>query len=201
MAGHGDESSPQLIQVHRQAAGGLGGIQNQRYAPSGAQGGDLGHRQHIAKDVGDMVAYDCGDLRGQQPLELVQDGLRLKQGRGGHLHLDVWDCGQRPRDGVVLVAGNQHGVPRLDQGLNGDVEPMGGVEGQYHIVGLPHVKQLRRRLAAGEGGLRGQHGRLVSAPSGRGHVVDRIGAGTGHGGRFLQRGSGGVQVDHRSTSR
>ena len=69
--------------------------------------------------------------------------------------------GQGPGHRIVLEAGDHRPSPRRDQGADGDVQAVGGVKCEHHPLRVRHAEQVRRRLTAPEGGLRGQPGRLM----------------------------------------
>ena len=54
MPRHCHKGRPQPLKVQGQTAGGLGGINNQGHPSGPAKGGDLGHGQDKAKDIGYM---------------------------------------------------------------------------------------------------------------------------------------------------
>ena len=199
--GHGDEGRPQLPEGQGQAAGGLGGVHDEGHPPLAAQGGDRLNGQNKAEHVGHVGAHHRVHLRRQLPPEGLQGGLPVKEGALGRFDGHVRDGPEGPGHRVVLIAGDEHGAPRLHQGFDGDVQAVGGVEGKDHPVRLGHVKEGGRLPAAGEGRLRRRHGGPVPAPAGGGQVVDGVGAGPGHRGGLAQGGGRAVQVDHSSTSR
>ena len=103
-------------------------------------------------------------------------------------------------NGVVLIAGDDHPAARLDQGVNGNIQPVGGIEGKDHLLRLRHMEQRGRLLPAGKGGIRRVHGRPVASPAGAGQMVDGPGRCPGHAGRLLQSGGCAVQINHSATS-
>ena len=196
---HGDEGRSQLSHPHRQAAGGLGGVQHKGDPPRPAQGGDLPNRQHEAEYIGHVGAEHRLHVPVQLPLKGRQLGLPVKKGCLRHPHLRPQGA-EGAGDGVVLIAGDHHRVPRLQQGADGDIQAVGGVEGKHHLLRVLQMEELRRGPAAGEGRLRRSHGGGVAAPPRGGQMVHRPGHGPGHGGRLLQGGGCAVQIDHNSTS-
>ena len=199
VARHGGEGRPQGFKVQGQAAGGLGGVHNQGHFPLPAQGGDLLNRQDKAEDVGHMGAYRQAGALVQLPAEGLQSGPLVKEGASGHPQPHIHGV-QGPGHGVVLIAGDYHPAPRTGQGLDGDVQAVGGVEGEHHPLRVPHMEQPGRRFPAGEGPLGRVHGGLMPSPAGAGQVVDGPGGSGGHRGRLLHRGGGTVQIDHSATS-
>ena len=75
-----------------------------------------------------MVADDAVDLRCELLTELAQNLLRVEKPRGGHLHAHIGNRGQRTRDRIMLITGDEYGVPGLYNGLDGNVEPVGGIQ-------------------------------------------------------------------------
>lgn len=141
MPGHGDEGRTQFRKGHRQAACGLRCVQNQGNPPCPAQSRHTLHRQDITKNVGDMVADHTG-----YALELAAEGLhqfpRLEQRAGRHAYV-CSQCMQRPGDGIVLITGDKHGIARLDQGFDGNIEGVGRIEGEDHLLRSLYLKKLR----------------------------------------------------------
>ena len=199
--GHGDEGRTQLPEGQGQAAGGLGGVPDEGHPPLAAQGGDRLNGQNKAEHVGHVGVHHRVHLRRQLPPEGLQGGLPVKEGALGRFDGHVRDGPERPGHRVVLIAGDEHGAPRLHQGFEGDVQAVGGVKGKDHPVRLGHVKEGGRLPAAGEGRLRRRHGGPVPAPARGGQVVHGVGAGPGHRGGLAQGGGRTIQVDHSSTSR
>ena len=105
-----------------------------------------------------------------------------------------------PGDGIVLIAGQGHPGPGPHQGLDGQIQAMGGAGGENHLLRGGHAKQSGGLLPAGKGHAGCLHGRPVSAPSGTGQPADGPGGGDGHFRRLLQGGGRAVQIDHSSTS-
>ena len=58
--------------------------------------------------------------------------LRIKERACSHPDIDTKGV-ERSGDGVVLIAGDHHGVPGLQQGMNGEIQPMGGVGGEQDV--------------------------------------------------------------------
>ena len=74
--------------------------------------------------------------------------LPVKEPPPGHENIRPQPM-EGPGHGVMLKAGDHHSVPRLDQGMNGHVQSVGGVQGEHHLL-RPAIKQRRRPLPAGE---------------------------------------------------
>ena len=200
MTGHGDEGRPQFFLPHRHTAGGLGCIHNEGNPPAAAQNGDLLYGQDETEHIGDVGTHHRFRIRFQTGLKGIQQSLPVKQ-RGFGCH-DLRPQGvERPGDGIVLPGGDEHPVPRLHQGTDGDVQAVGGVEGKHHLLGAFHAEEIGRRLTAGKGGLRRPSGGQMAAPAGAGQISHRPGRRPGHSGGLLQGGGGAVQIDHSPTSR
>ena len=108
-----------------------------------------------------MGADHSFDLWGQIVFKGLIHGLRLEQRRTGHFYGHVRDSRQGPGDRIMLVAGHQHRISRLDQGMDSQIEGVGGVEGKDDLLRGGHVEQPRRRLPAGECDCRGLHSRIA----------------------------------------
>ena len=182
---HGNEGGPQLTQGKGQAAGRLGGIHDQGDPPAPAQGGDVLDGQDEAEHIGNMGAHRRPHLRGQRPAEGLQSGRPVKQGAVRHPHRHPRDGPERPGDCVVLITGDHHGVPRPDQGFDGQIQPVGGIESKDHLFRLRHIKEGGGLLPAGKGGVRRRHSGPVSPPAWAGQMADGPGAGPGHLRRLL----------------
>ena len=77
-------------------------------------------------------------------------GLRLKQRSPGHQQLRPQGM-EGPGDGVVLIAGQGHPGPGPHQGLDGQIQAMGGTGGENHLLRGGHAKQSGGLLPAGKG--------------------------------------------------
>ena len=200
MPRHSDEGSPQRRHVQRHDTCRLRGVDDQRDALLPAQCGDLLHRLYEAEDVGDVVADHGVRVRRNQAVKGRCHRRRLEQRPGGYVDPGP-QSGQRTGDGVVFIAGDHRLSSRRHQGLDGDIQRVGGIEGKDHLFRAPHVVQFRQLAPAGKGGVGGPHGRRVSAPARRAHGGKRIRHGGGHCGVLLESGGRTVEVDHGSTSR
>ncbi|MPM66604.1 hypothetical protein SDC9_113514 [bioreactor metagenome] len=201
MSRHGDKFGPQRLKIHGLAAGGLGGVQNKGHTAPAAQVCDFLRRQNIAEHIGNVVKNNGLHFSGKLLFKLAQNQVRPEQGRSCHLDGHALDGGQRPGDGIVLIARDQHRVPRLYQCVDGDVQPVGRVIGEYHVFRLGHVKQLCGRLPAGQGGLRRLERRLMPSPARACKMIHGIRNSPGDAGRLLQGCGGAVEINHTSTSR
>ena len=198
MSRHGNEFGSQCFQRNRQASGRLGRVHDKGNPPFPAAFCHLLHRQDIAKDIGNM-----GEYRPVRPpiqrLFPLRKGVRpVEELPAGHHHPGI-----QPVEGtgyrVVLKAGDHHPAAGAEQGTDGDIQSMGAVVCQHHLLRLAG-KQLSCRLPAGVELLRCRPGCPIAAPSG-------IGAGT-HGLRhravnlwgLMEGGGSVVQIDHSLTS-
>ena len=150
MSRHGDKGCAQLPHVDGQTPGRLGGVQHKGNSTFPAQGRDALHRQDEAEHVGHMVTNDGPHRLVQLALKGADLSLRIKERACSHPDIDTKGV-ERSGDGVVLIAGDHHGVPGLQQGMNGEIQPMGGVGGEHHLFWALHLKELRRCLTAEKG--------------------------------------------------
>ena len=198
---HRHKGRAPVLHTHRKHPGRLGGVHNKGNLTPPAQGGNLLHRQHIAEHVGHMGTDDHIHLRGQPPLQFLQKQIGTEERGPDHPQADIGNRRQRPGHRIVFISRQEHRGSRLYQGMHGNVQPMGGVEGQHHPLGLPHLEEGGGLLPAGQQ-RSGGPGRRAIGPSSR----------TGHGCHgppdcpeysrgLLIRGGGTVQIDHSSTSR
>ena len=120
--GHGHKSCTQSLKIHRETAGRLGGVHDERYLPLPAQRRDVQDGQHIAKHVGHMGAdhHICASFV-QDGLKTPEHLLRLKQRPVRHLDLHIRNGMERSGDSIVLITGNQHPHARLHQGIDGEI--------------------------------------------------------------------------------
>ena len=167
-----------------QTPGRLGGVQHKGNSTFPAQGRDALHRQDEAEHVGHMVTNDGPHRLVQLALKGADLSLRIKERACSHPDIDTKGV-ERSGDGVVLIAGDHHGVPGLQQGMNGEIQPMGGVGGEHHLFWALHLKELRRCLTAEKGGFCRPHGGNMPAAA-RGCQAPHCGRNRPrHGGRFL----------------
>ena len=128
----------------------------------------------------------------QLPLELLQKEVRAEERGLDQFDPHAGDHGQGAGHGVVLVAGEDHGLPRLDQRAHGNIQPVGGVERQNDPLRLANPEALGGGLPAGQEGLRCPRRRAVIAPAGAGHGGQGLGHGLGDRRGLLQGGGGAV---------
>ena len=140
VARHGDKGRPQLRQVQGQRPCRLGGVHQQRHTPAAAESGDLLQRLDAAEHVGHMV--DDHRIRPGQngPSEFLRhllppEGRRIHH-RQAHLRYGV----QGAADGVVLIAGDHHPAAGNHQRPDGDIQPVGSVHGEHHILRRRHAE-------------------------------------------------------------
>ena len=195
---HGDKRRPQPVQFHRQGSGGLGRIQDKGDSPLPAHGRHLLHRQHIAEHVGHMGKHRRLRPGPKGPGEFLQGILPAEQPPSGDLQLGPQGI-QGPHHCIVLEAGHRHPGPGPHQGADGDIQAMGAVGGQHHLLRAAAEKP-GRRLPAAEHRPGPQLRRRVAAPARTGTA----GHGPGHRPVYLRRlmegGCAVVQINHSSIS-
>ena len=103
---------------------------------------------------------------------------------------------QGAADGIVLIAGDHHPAAGNHQRPDGDVQPVGSVHGEHHILRRRHAEQRRRLGPTPEGRLLRPAGGGMTAPSGSGQLCRRLRHGLPRLGRLFQRGGRSVQIDH-----
>ena len=195
---HGDEGGVPCLEGHRQRAGRLGGIHNQRHTPGAADGRDARNRQDIAENVGDMGGDD-GLGVGRDGAVKVRKGIRrVKELPPGHGDAGTQGM-ERPHHGIVLKARDHHLVSRGNQGFDGDIQAMGCVKSEDHLL-RRRLKEASRRLPAGKGNLRGTPRRGVTASAKAGAGGHGLGHRAVHRRGLLERGGRRVEIDHGNTS-
>ena len=202
VTGHGHKGRPPPGQVHRQHPRRLGGVHDQGRIRLPAASGDVLHRQHRPKHVGNVGAdHGPGPLLPDGPAKFLRRQVRPEGRRVDHRHGKPRDGVQGPGDGVVLVSGDHHPVPGTQQRPDGQVQAMGGASGDDDVFRLGDSQQLRRLLAAQIGRLLGQVGGRIAPPARGAHGMRRPGHGPAHSGGFFQGGGPGVEIDHCAASR
>ena len=101
------------------------------------------HRLHKTKHVGNMAANHGVQTGADHQVKGLGHRLRAEQRSVCHGHVCV-KRRQRPGDGIVLIAGEQRPPPIGNQTFDGNVQPMGGIHGQYHPLRVLCTKQLRQ---------------------------------------------------------
>ena len=156
------------------------------------------HRQHITKDIGNMGKNRRHRLLAEGPVKVRQGIFPAEQFPARHRHPGAQGV-KRASDRIVLKAGNHHPVPRMNQGSNGHIQPMGTVHGEHHPLRLT-VEHLPSQTPTAEYRLCRLHGRRVAAPA-------RIGASEqspvdcgAHCLGLVQRGRAVIQVNHGFSS-
>ncbi|CAN4043963.1 Enoyl-CoA hydratase/isomerase family protein, partial [Dysosmobacter welbionis] len=187
VARHGDEGRPQGRHVQGQHPGGLGRVDDEGYLPLPADSGDSLHRLDETEYVGHVVADHRVRAGHDQAVKGRRHRCRLKQGRRRHGHLGSQGR-QGPGDSVVLISGD-HGFPAgRHQALDGNVQAVGGVHGEGHLLRVLQMVQLRQLCPAVEGSLRRTHGGGVSAAAGRAHGGHGVPHGVRHSPGLLEGG-------------
>ena len=144
---HGNEFGSQCFQRNRQASGRLSRVHDKGNPPFPAAFCHLLHRQDIAEDIGYMGEDRpiCPTVKGFLPFP--QRVRPVKELPAGHHHPGI-----QPVEGtghrVVLKAGYHHPAAGPEQGMDGDIQSMGAVICQHHLLRLAG-KQLSCRLPAG----------------------------------------------------
>ena len=185
------------LKVHRQHARRLGRVHDQGHSFPLAKCRDLIDGQDEAEDVGDHGTHN--KLRLFDPfLEDAQAGSTVEKRRGGDDDLRTQGF-QRPRDGVVLIAGDEHLCPRLCKRMDGDVEAVGRVHGEDDVVRIRHAEKLRRLFPAAIDELGCPHRGGVTAAAGACAGAHGVDHGAGNRGRFYECGGRVIEIDHSPT--
>ena len=196
---HGDKGRAERVQLERQDARGLRGVHDQGNSLRAAERSDLLDRQNEAEHIGDVRADDGVKLRRDAVFKGAQQRGAVKERRSGDLDPRAQRV-QRPRDGVVLIAGDGDAPALRHERTDGDVQGVRRVGGKDDLLRRGYAEQLGGKAPAAEGRLLRRSGRGIAAAPRRGHgahgPLHRIGNAQG-----LSEGRrGGVQIDHGSTS-
>ncbi|MPN06103.1 hypothetical protein SDC9_153358 [bioreactor metagenome] len=195
VARHGDERRAQRRHIQRQDSGGLGCVDDEGYAPLPANGGNGLHRLHRSEDVGHVGADHRVHIRRDGLFKGLRRQVRPKQ-RGAR-HADVRrQRRQRPGDGVVLVPGDDDSPAVGNKAFDGDIQSVGSVHGEHHLLRLRYMKEFCQLRAAGKQRLGRLHGLRISAPPRRAHLPQGRFHRVTHRLRFLETGGRAVQIDH-----
>ena len=196
---HGDKGRAERVQLERQDASGLRGVHDQGNSLRAAERSDLLDRQNEAEHIGDVRADDGVKLRRDAVFKGAQQRGAVKERRSGDLDPRAQRV-QRPRNGVVLIAGDGDAPALRHERTDGDVQGVRRVGGKDDLLRRGYTEQLGGKASAAEGRLLRRSGRGIAAAPRRGHgahgPLHRIGNAQG----LLEGRRGGVQIDHGSTS-
>ena len=200
VARHGDKVRSQAPHVDREGAGGLGGVDDKGDSPLPADLADLLDGQDIAEDIGDMGAdYRVRPLCDQRP-EPLDHGRLVKERGIDHMDLQPWNGVEGTGDGVVFISGN-HDPPAWGyQGVDSEIQSMGGVGGEYYLFRVLHAEERAQFLPTGIQGLGSQGRALVVAPARGTHGFHGLEHRLSDGRRLLEGGGGRIEVDHRAAT-
>ena len=106
-----------------------------------------------------MRTYD-GVGAAELLVKLTERILLVEKAASGHGYI-LRQHSERPCDAVVLKAGDEHAAPRLHDGAYRNIERVGSIHGEHHVLRVRDLEQPRRGLAALKHGLRRAHGRSV----------------------------------------
>ena len=137
---------PQCPKIHRQDSRRLCPVDHKWHAIGFAQPRHLLNRQNIAKYIGNMGKDRRRRSLFQRSLPSLQGIRPIKQPAAGNLHLGPSPM-QRSNHCIVLKPGDHHPVARLHQGVDGDIQSMGAVCGQHHLLRLTG-KEFSRHFPA-----------------------------------------------------
>ena len=198
VAGSGNKLRPQGIQLHRQRPSGLGCIQNKGHTLLPAQGSHFLHRQNIAEHVGHMGKYRRIRPGTEGTPKLLQGIVPVKQPPPRHLHLRPQGI-QRAHHRIVFKPGHRHAASGLYQTANGNIQAMGAIGGEHHLLRAA-VEKLPRRLPAGKHHLRPSLRRPIAAPPRAGTGAHRPLHRPVNSGRLMEGGGTIIQVNHSTSS-
>ena len=202
MAGQGHKGRPPPGQIHRQHPRRLGRVHDQGCFRLPAGFGNVRHRQDHAEHVGNVGAHHRpGPQLPDGPAKFLRRQVRPEKRRIDHCHRQARNGMQGPGHGVVLISGDHHPVPGPQQRPNGNIQSMGGACGDDNVFRLRNAQQLRRLLAAQIGRFLRPAGGGIAPPPRGAHIVRCLSHGPAHGGRLLQGGCPGVEIDHSAASR
>ena len=95
-------------------------------------------------------------------MSLLKESSTASWRTGGHRRLGS-QGGQRPGNGVVLIARDDHTPSRRHQAFDGDVQCVCGIQCEHHLLRIVQMKKLRQLTAAGKRRVRRSHGGAISA--------------------------------------
>ena len=192
-----------LLHVDGQHARALRSVHNEQKVVFARKCADARQIQRVARQVRGMRADDGAGIGTQQPFKIGVVDVPLPV-CGNKAQLDIvfpFQPVKRAQDRVVLKVGRDHMLARVDAAMDGDVQRLGRVTGERHVV-RPLAAKERGELAArvvdyARGGKRllVRAARAVAkAPHRRDHRVDDLR-------RLSQRGRRVVKIDHLTDGR
>ena len=191
------------LHVDGQHTRALRGVHHKQHAVRVRKRAHAGKVHRVARQVRGVGADDSAGLGTEQTLKVrVVDAPLPVCGNEVQRHAAlVAQAVERTEHGVVLQIGGEHMVARTDKPVDGDVQRLGRVGGEDHMVG-PRAAEERRKLAArvvdrargGQRTLVRAAGTVAEAPHRARHRVDDLR-------RLAKRGRSVVKIDHAHTSR
>ena len=192
--GQGAELEP--IEVQGKVPRGLGPVQGKGDAVLGRDGADGFRVLDRTRHVGAVVNQDQFGVGTDESMDIVGIDTPLRIG-GDPIEADVGHLQQRPHNGVVLHAADDHMVPRMEIPFEEEVQPIGVARGQDHMSGLlREVEEALELFPEGQGDQLRLLGVLVDGTiERRAHLVEIAHHGLGHRFRLREGGGGVVKID------
>ena len=198
MSGEAEQVDLLGLHINRQDPRRLGGIHKKDQTVSMGKGPHPANIHDVSCEVGGMGADDGPRLRADQPLKIavVDPPLPVSRDKAErHAPLRLQPV-QGTQDGIVLQIRGDHMVAGVQQAADGDIQCLGGIAGEYHMI-RPGAVEKRRQLlpcaiddpGGGKTAVMGAAGAVSQRGHGGHHRVDhRLGLSEGRGGV--------IQIDH-----
>ncbi len=198
MAGEAEKIYVLGCHVDGQDSRRLGRVHDQLQAMSMGNGPHPADIHRVAREVGGMGADDGSGLWPDQPLKIavVDPSLPVSRDKAErHAPLRLQPV-QGSQHGIMLQIRGDHMVAGVQQSADGDIQRLGGIAGEYHMI-RPGAVEKRRQLlpcaiddpGGGKTAVMGAAGAVSQRGHGGHHRVDhRLGLSEGRGGV--------IQIDH-----
>ena len=192
--GQGVELEP--IEVQGKVPRGLGPVQGKGDAVLGRDGADSFRVLDRTGHVGAMGHEDQPGIGTDESMDIVgvDESFCIC---GKSVEADLRHLQQRPHNGVVLHAADDHMVPRMEIPFEEEVQPIGVARGQDHMGGLlREAEEALELFPEGQGDQLRLLGVLVDGTiERRAHLVEIAHHGLGHRFRLREGGGGVVKID------
>ena len=196
MTGNGQGTELEPSEVQGIVPRSLGPVQPKGDAVLGGDGADGFRILDRTGHIGAVVNQDQFGVGTDEPMDIVGVDTPLPIG-GDPIEADVGHLQQRPHDGVVLHAADDHMVPRMEIPFEEEVQPVGVARRQDHVGCLLRKKEeALELLPEGQGDQLRILGVLVhGAIERRAYLVEIAYHGLCHRFRLREGGGGVVKID------